>query len=170
MGSDAWIIVGSLVANIVAWLVGYAVFIGKQSEKIKHIEQENILSRKKLDEISDRLSKLEGIREEQLVSRKSPLSLTDAGNKLLSESGAEAYLKDNKDKLFEHFTAGITKLDIQSKSREIIKEEIKKTNVDALNNIKEYAYNQGKDYEDLIDVMSIRLRDMFIEEKIDKKD
>ena len=174
IGNNAWIVSAiSLGANILSWVIIYAVFMSRQQEKITNntkaisaIEQAITA----IESNSERISKLEGVLEaRQMIKKQSPWVLTEAGQKLLLESGAEDYLQNNKDNLFQHFEDSIeTKFDIQNEAREIITAEIGKKNIDALKQIKNYAYEQGKGYEDLIDVMSVMLRDMFISEVFEK--
>ena len=174
IGNNTWIIPAiSLGANVLFWVIVYAVSIGRQQEKIANNTKAISAIEQAITAISsnsERISKLEGILEaRQMIKKQSPWVLTEAGQKLLSESGAEDYLQNNKKSLFQHFETPIeTKFDIQNEAREIITAEIGKKNIDALKQIKNYAYEQGKGFEDLVDVMSVTLRDMFISEVFDK--
>ena len=158
-GNSTTIIISvvSVALNILILLIGYMLFARERKAKIN---KEITL----INQNSERLSKLE-----PLVAANSPISLTNTGQKLLIESGAEAYLQNNKNSLFQRFTGPTTKFDVQYEARNIIADEVKKLGIAPLNAIKEHLYDKNKDYEDMIDIMSVRLRDIFISEVFDKK-
>ncbi|MCY4577009.1 MAG: hypothetical protein OXB96_01065 [Candidatus Kaiserbacteria bacterium] len=112
--------------------------------------------------IQGRLSKLEGVREEQLVAKKSPMTLTEAGERVLKESGGEVYLKSNKDRLVERFTMIKNAFDIQEKAKDIIRQEMQ---TDSFEKIKEYLFKEGKSADDIELVMGLRLRDVVLESR-----
>ena len=117
-----------------------------------------------------RVSKLEGAREEQLATKKSPVSLTNAGEKMLEESGGKKYLEINKDELIKEFSDMKNAFDIQEKAKEIIRQKIKESDFEE---IKEYLFKEGKGVDDIELVMGLCLRDIVLEKKsisVDKVD
>ena len=97
-----------------------------------------------------------------LAQGQSPLSLTQSGTELLEQSGAKDYLEKHFTKLYDSFDDTDKGYEIQERAREIIEDQRKEKDFDA---IKEYLYNAGRPMEHIIFVMSIELRDMVLAEK-----
>ncbi len=117
-----------------------------------------------LFKIHGRVSELEGINKgKELAKEQSPLTLTDAGNALLCDSGGKKYIEDNEKSLIKNFNDLDNAFDIQEKAKDIIREKMKEPN--ALKNIKIYLFDNGKSVEDIVLVMGLELRDAVFKHK-----
>lgn len=101
---------------------------------------------------------------EAYIKRKSPLALTDSGEKLLKDSGGDVFVNENfsllNQKVEDHIPK--TAYDVQELSQQVItwlKSE------DVFNSIKDYAFKTGLPLEIIIEVMGIYLRDKILLEK-----
>jgi hypothetical protein len=98
-----------------------------------------------------------------LVRSHSPLSLTQSGQVLLEASKGDKFLETHKDRLIEEIKLKkpTSLYDIQEFARIVLSIEAK---YESFKDIKNYAYLQGKMIEDIILVMSIKLRDIALKE------
>lgn len=120
----------------------------------------------KLTSLGERIAKLEGGVERDRaawVQKKSPLSLTSAGEKVLSESHGKAYIDNNKLSLISAIKKENPKTayDVQELSRKVI---VQKSNDDAFSPIKNFAFMRGESLDRVIDVLGIYLRDIALKE------
>lgn len=94
---------------------------------------------------------------------KKSLSLTESGLKVLVESGGKKFIDDNKDKLLKYIfdQNPPTLLDIQELSKDSLLSE--KGNQEFIP-IKEYVYNGGLIFDDVIKALSLYLRDLALNE------
>ncbi len=119
------------------------------------------------DDVKENSKELNQMKGRQEVATQSPLSLTDVGKETFRNSGAEDYIKKNKDILIEKFKNVDGAFDIQEKSKDIVKEILKSKN-DAspeLKKIKEYLFSEGREVEQFAVIMAIGLRDVVLGEK-----
>ena len=119
-----------------------------------------------LIKIHGAVSKLEGIHGASMFEKKSPLSLTETGEKILTESGVKKYIDLHKDGLLKEFEGMKNAFDIQQKAREVIKKEFGKSDFDEAKN---YLYNEGKEFDETVVAAGIYLRDIVLEERGHKK-
>lgn len=126
--------------------------------------------------IRDKIIACEAIVAERapLKKSKSPVSLTDRGEKVLAESGGRLYVETNYSELKEKIEsqAPTNPYDVQEVAHKVAMD----LNVDArIETIKNYAFKEGLELGDILDVMGIYLRDKILSDKgwksedIDKK-
>lgn len=161
------IISSGLVAALVSFLAIF-ILIGKYKEKVDAAERHITAHGVKLDDLGDRVARVEGGLERDrantpYVKRKSPLSLTEKGKVLLLDSKGNKYIDDNKGNLIGAIKAAAPKTayDVQELSRTVVESH---SNDDNFSPIKEFAFKEGLDLKDIIDVMGIYLRDIALPE------
>lgn len=151
--------------------------VGKYTNKVDTLENDVRDLKREVREIRDKVIACEtSLKErEPLTKRESPISLTDKGNKTLKDSGAEKFIDDNFDSLFKKIEGKHPKAayDIQEISKNVLEDM---QNDDLFNDLKEYAFKEGREIEDIILVAGIHLRDKVLMKKglnikdIDKDD
>ncbi|MDE0243293.1 MAG: hypothetical protein OYG31_01085 [Candidatus Kaiserbacteria bacterium] len=140
-------------------------------------------TKKKVDNLDNRMSELEKdivvfkefkvqtqkFIDSKIFSAKSPLSLTDFGVKLVEESGLEKILKDKtvKKDLLQMLEEKQpqTRYDVQEMARELMNGL---TEYKPFAPIKDYAYDQGKDFQQILRAGGILLRDTYIEKNMSR--
>ncbi len=159
----------TVVQIIVAGGVGYAsaVFkIGQYTQKVKTLEEDNKTTRTELKELLIKVTECStSLKErEPLGKKRSPVALTERGNKVLTESGGQKFIEDNLNELKEkvELKNPKTSYDVQEYSKVVIEEL---TTDERINNMKEYLYKEGMELDDLIFVLGIYLRDKVLENK-----
>lgn len=150
-------IIASVVTSGITAFAIIAHRTGRYSEKIDQLEKCNL---------NTRLSVLEGKVEstQPLTKRKSPISLTDRGSKVLTESGGKSFIDNNYLELKEkvELSNPKTSYDIQESSKEVVS-SLKDD--DRINTIKEYLFKEGLELDNLVEVLGIYLRDLILKEK-----
>ena len=121
-----------------------------------------VLELKWLFDMHGRISELEGAQKERLATSKSPMSLTDAGKKMLEDSGGKNYIHSHKEVLFDEFSDADTAFDIQERAKSVIRERLDHSD---FKEIKEYLYKEGKSVDDIVLVMGLYLRDEALKNK-----
>ena len=159
MTIDITTITSSVIVAAITSVSIIAMMFGRYREKVDRHEG----ALKRLDELSDRISRLEGgIERDRAVSeyvrRKSPLSLTEKGKALLLDSKGKDYIDANIDSLIKDINdvSPKTPYDVQELAKKILEQ---RSNDDSFNQIKEFAYKQGFELNLIIEVMRIYLRD-----------
>jgi hypothetical protein len=160
--TDALIPGISLVAGGVgAFLGAYAKFI-VLDQRVKHLETDIAEIKAHCKTMNDKVVACEVRQEERgekpLVKRKSPISLTERGLDLLKNSGGQAWISTNRDSLLAALKAKNPQspYDVQEFSKQVLKE---KEADPLMSPLKDYAYQQGLDLNDILLVMGIHLRD-----------
>ena len=148
----------SVIAAIGTFLV-YKSKVDRVEKDLKEVEIE-------IKGIRDKVVACEtSLKErEPLTRKKSPVTLTDRGNKILAESGGKKFVDDNYAELKKNVEDinPQTSYDIQEISHTII-ERLKD---DArINGIKDYLFKEGMQLSEIVDVLGIYLRDKILEER-----
>lgn len=151
------VVVSVVTSGITAFSI-VAFRMGRYTEKVDQLEKCNL---------NTRLSTLEG---KQLTKRNSPVDLTDYGKTVLDNSAGKTFIDDNYQELKEkvELSNPQTSYDIQEESRKVI--EVLKDDI-RLNTVKEFLFKEGMEWENIVEVLGIYLRNLILEEKnIDPKD
>ncbi len=151
----------SIVGGIITFLATDAV----QKEKIKNLEKAMEEVKKGLQEARDKAIKCEAIIDKQgpLTQTKSPVSLTDRGQRFLEESGGKKLVDDN----FSSLRADVethspkTAYDVQEFARTSVKILESKD----LTGVKDFLFKEGAKLEEFFTVVAIYLRDRILKEK-----
>ncbi len=165
-----------LVAGVVGF-VGASFKIGEYRNKVDSLEStvgrdEHGGLRKTLGEVRDKVIACETnlTLRGPLTQKKSPISLTERGDKFLKDSGGEKFVDEHFTELLEKVESlsPQTSYDIQESSKQAI-EGLKED--ERINPIKEFLYKDGSTLEDLFTVMGVYLRDKILKHKnIDASD
>jgi hypothetical protein len=151
-----------LGVSILTGLVSFAVY----KIKVDRLETEVKEIKIEIKEIRDKTIACETSLKERgpLKKSKSPVSLTERGEKVINDSGGKSFVDANytelKNKVEEKDPK--TSYDIQEVSHKILMDL--KSDV-RINPIKEYAFNEGLELNDVLDIMGIHLRDLILKEK-----
>lgn len=161
------VITSGAISALVSFISIFSM-LGKYREKIDSSEKALVAYGQKIDSLSDRISRMEGGVERDranspYVQRKSPLSLTESGKALLLDSKGNLYVDVNKQELIDAIRSASPKTtyDVQELSRKILES---RSNDDSFNEIKNFAFEEGLELRDIIDVMGVYLRDMALPE------
>lgn len=174
------IVVPAAISVLLAALSAWAI-LAKYQQKVDGLEKNDEKQDNKIDDLKDRVSRLEGGLErdransDPYTQRQSPLSLTDKGKALLLDSGGNKYLEENMSDLIEEIKARSPKsaYDVQEYAKNVIDSH---TDDDAFVPLKDYLFNEGLKLEDLINVLGVALRDAafpvlgFTVEEVDESD
>lgn len=157
--ADVFIPIGvSIVSAIITFLI--------YKEKVRRLETDVTEIKTETKQIRDKVISCEtSLKErEPLGRRKSPVSLTERGEKVLTESGGKKFVDDNYPELKEKVENknSATSYDIQESAREVI-QTLKED--ERMNQIKEYLFKEGLEIEDLEFVLGIYLRDKILKDK-----
>ena len=152
----------TVLIHVLAFVFGY----GKLRNRVETIEDDLKKYKDKTDQLVKDTSEMHGsfntFKETQLVTRSSPITLTKAGHGLLKESGGEQFLEKNFDNLLGHFKGINNAYDIQEMAKKVIKDM---ENKEGFNEIKDYLYQHGREFDDIALVMGILLRDMVLSKR-----
>lgn len=162
-----------LLVNIGVSLVagaGAAIFvIGQYKAKVDRVIDDQKDCDKKRDAMKTELDKLLEFKtqaqkfiDEQIYNKKSPLSLTDFGKKLVTESGLGKIFEDVKDDLVTQLEAyqPTTQYDVQENARALMDSL---TEYEPFQPIKQYAFEKGQDLAQILRAGAIMLRDYYFE-------
>ena len=152
--------------TIITLLVG----LGKYKQKVDTHEKSIVTLESEMKGFSKQISKIEGGLERDraysgIVKAKSPLSLTEKGERILNEGGGKNYIDNNKDSLLLEIRKANPKssYDVQELSKQIIESH---KNDDDFTEIKEYVYKNGLVLDHVILGMAVYLRDYALKELI----
>lgn len=170
-------IITSVVATaLTAWGI-FAFKIGIYKEKFDNLEKAKLPEKVNahetklavLDEFKNNTTKT---LDRTLFKAKSPLSLTDEGQKLLNDSGFKNIFENVKDELIKRFFEEInpkTQYDTQEKARQWM-DDLSREDYKPFVPIKSYAFKTGSDYAQILRAGSILLRDYYLEKHPEIKD
>ncbi len=163
-----------ILSNFKADIIGR---LSSVETKIDRIEKDTVEIKGDLKNLNSRVFKLESatIEVREVVKRAggrlyqpleigpgSPLKLTEYGEELSKKISAEKFIEDNEIILFSWMDAKNTKTsyDVQVASKKIIEENLSNP---IMNNFKQFAYNEPIDMDIILNVVSIILRDRYLE-------
>ena len=146
------------------------VNIGKMEVKVEAVDFRMQKMERDVAIIKEFKKNTEKFIDHSLYRGRSPLSLTDDGEKLVRDSGLQDVLNDEK---MQSDLLGMlkkknpeTRYDIQETAREMMDGL---SNHDYFRNVKEYAFENGKDVRQILRAGSIILRDVYIEKVYNKQ-
>lgn len=155
-------------------LLGTAIYtFGRFSERIKHLEKESGSIDSKLDTLIncfnrligklENIKELKGVLDNIYYQVSSPKTLTDAGKQMMKDSGLEDFINQNKEELMKKVneTKPKTEYDIEQNSSNIM---LSLSNDSRINQIKDYAFKNGKDLNLMLMASGLYLRDIVISE------
>lgn len=165
--SGAGIIISALTSFLIA-----SARIGEYKGKVDRACTDISAIQTEQKEVRDKVISCETLITERgpLTKRKSPVVLTERGSKVLADSKGNEFVDTNYEELKGaiNATKPQTSYDIQEASKAIVavlKDDPR------INPIKEYLFKSGMEWEDIIEVLGIYLRDKILKEKgIDPKD
>ena len=166
------LMLSSGVVSLLVTVLVILLFIGKYREKVDRHDKDNEKLHQQFLEISNRLSRLEGIVDSnntinKYVQSKSPLGLTEKGKALLMDSGGKDYI----DSVYASFLQEIVKqkpktaYDVQELSKIALEARVNK---DEFIPIKEFCFEKGLNVKTVIDVLGIYLRDKLLPDIADR--
>lgn len=157
----ASVLSGGAVSFIVATLrIGeYKNKVDTLIRDVSDLEQQARNLSTELTKCSTKLDERTRSYSSTLTKVESPVSLSQAGQALLSRSGADKFVLENKDDLVNkiHDKNPRSAYDVQKFAREVI-EEIQDEG--RFKQFKDFVYKEGTDLEPIFIVMSIYLRDI----------
>lgn len=149
-----------LAIFVIVQIGGFVFWVATLAQKVKGIEKE-VDERKKHGERLAALETKAGLWNTENIQSESPVSLTEKGRMLLKESGAEERIEESKERLLQHFENVDEPFDIQTKSMEIMEQELLKDK-----KVKTYLFQEGeKGIGKVAEVAGIALRDIVFKEK-----
>lgn len=170
------IITSVAVSALTAWGV-FAFMVGISKARFDNLQNANLPEVVKTHEI--KLAVLDefknnttNILDSKLFKAKSPLSLTEEGHKLLSDSGFKTIFENVKDDLIKRFFEEInpkTQYDTQERARQWM-DDLSRKEYEPFIPIKSYAFKTGADYAQILRAGSIPLRDYYLERHPEIKD
>jgi len=153
-----------IIPLAVSLITGIATFFVYR-EKVNHLEKEVEKLRTEMKEIRDKAIACEtSLKErEPLTKRKSPVVLTDRGNKVLTDSKGNEFIDTNYTELKKavEATNPQNSYDIQEASRKVV-EGLKDDQ--RINQVKEYLFKEGMEFNEIVEVLGIYLRDKILKE------
>ncbi len=166
-------LIGGLVGGgvtLLIGLVGSLVFFGRKFEQIDGLKEDQKKQQGKIEEFDREISALKEFKanvqkfmDDKIYKSKSPLSLTDFGQKLIEESGFDKVFEEEKDNLVQKLEAKnpTTQYDVQEMARLLMSEL---TDYAPFEVIKTYAFEHGKDFAQILRAGAIPLRDYYLEQ------
>lgn len=162
----------SVIIGGFAGLVSASFQFGRHKEKVDTLKSSAEKTESDLkaikDEIKDLIKQAISIEvkleertyrgSERLLKRKSPVSLNESGEKLLHSSGGDEFVIKNLDELIKLIEAKNPQsaYDIQEYSKTALKSLSSDARIIPL---KDYAFKEGIELDDIITVMGVYLRD-----------
>lgn len=168
--NDSTLQIVIFIANLIlAGIVGAlsAIFtIGKYKEKVDRTETDIKDIKSDTREIRDKVIACETSIKERgpLTRRKSPIDLTERGEKVLEESQGKKFIDDHYEELKRKVEENNpqTSYDFQEFSKKVVGEL---RDDERINPIKEYLFKEGMELDDIIEVLGIYLRNLILHEK-----
>jgi len=156
-----------MIDKIITYLVGNSMnskiddrIDNRTTKPIERLQQTTDKLQDKIENLTGDVRELRGIYK-GWADKQSPLSLTEKGTDVLNKSGAQSYLNDNFEKLYEYFEDVDKEYDIQEKAKDVIAS----MDTDIENKLKDGLYKSGASVGDIALIMSLRLRDMVIDKR-----
>ena len=151
-----------LAVSAIGALISFYVYKSKVDRLETDVKEVKI----EIREIRDKVISCEtSLRERApLKKAKSPVSLTERGDKVLGESGGRFFVETNYEELKKSVEDQNPNnpYDIQEVSHKVSMEL--KTDP-RINTIKDYAFKEGLELDDILDIMGIYLRDKILKDR-----
>lgn len=155
---------GIVISALISFLVASSK-IGEYKNKVNTCVTDISDLQKEIKEIRDKVISCETtLFKEPLLTRKSPVNLSERGEKVLIDSKGKYFVDNNYSELKKSVEERTpqTSYDIQEVSRTVI-EGLR--NDPRINDIKDYLFKEGMRLEEIIDVLGIYLRNKILKEK-----
>lgn len=163
-------IAGIIISALISFLIA-SFKIGEYKNKVTTCVNDITELQKEMKEVRDKVVACETtLFKEPLLRRKSPVDLSERGEKVLVDSKGKDFVDGNYLELKKNVEEKNpqTSYDIQEFSRLVI-EELK--NDERVNAIKDYLFKEGMELSDIVNVLGIYLRNRILQErKIELKD
>ena len=159
----------SIIVSVATVLITNAVYWGRKLEQFDMLKKDCEEMQCELKAVNRELAVLgefkltaQKIMDSKIFQSKSPLTLTEFGQKLITESGFVKIFDTVKDDLVTKLLNlhPSTKYDVQEKARQLMDGLV---DYQAFQPLKEYAYNSGNDYAQILRAGAIPLRDYFLD-------
>lgn len=159
-------IIIELVAAGIAGAISAFMTMGTYKNKVDTLGEDVRVMKDEIKLIRDKAVACETLLDERgpLTKRRSPVSLTDRGRIVLENSGGKKFVDDKIESLsgkVEEKNPN-TAYDIQELSKEVI---ASMKDSDDFNIFKDYLFKEGLSIDDIVEVLSIYLRDKILELK-----
>lgn len=172
MSSDVLSVLISAGVSLVIAVLGVYGMLSKYREKVDQLEKREEKTQGKIDALRsdvDRLLTKVGSLEKsidsmnRLAQSHSPLALTTGGKKLVEDSGFMILFDKIKDELADKLEdeGPSSQYDVQEKARRILSWDM--IDDERFEPIKDWAYKNGKDFDQILRLGSIPLRDYYFE-------
>ncbi|MEA3248822.1 MAG: hypothetical protein U9Q03_00495 [Patescibacteria group bacterium] len=157
-----------LAISLIGGVLTYVVTFTQYKERVSNLKERVDGMEKSLQETRDMAVAAKALVDVKgsLTEAKSPISLSERGSRILTESHAIEFIDDN-----ERFSSLLKRVvsknssnayDVQESSKEVMNELKEEGELD---NFKDYLFKQGLLMDDLITVMGIYLRDKILSVK-----
>jgi hypothetical protein len=168
MSNELISIIVSVIVSALTTIAGYLIFFGRKLEQLDRLCKDHDSLSTETKELLKEIAALKEFKantqkfiDSSIYKSKSPLSLTEFGEKLIKESGFKEIFEKEKGnlagKLFGKQPK--TKYDVQEKARELMNEL---TEYLPFQPLKEYAFKTGNDYAQILRAGAIPLRDYYL--------
>ena len=156
--------------TLVVNLFVYVFAIGQYKNKVDTLEKDRDDTRKKAEDMKSELDKLLEFKvyaqkfiDSKIYESKSPLTLTEYGQKLVDDSGFNEIFEEVKDDIVQKLEAEelLTPYDVQEQARALMGEL---DDYSAFEPLKKYAFDNGVDYKQILRAGAIPLRDYYLEQ------
>lgn len=172
MSSDVLSVLISAGVSLVIAVLGVYGMLSKYREKVDQLEKREEKTQGKIAALRsdvDRLLTKVGSLEKsidsmnRLAQSHSPLALTTGGKKLVEDSGFMILFDKIKDELADKLEdeGPSSQYDVQEKARRILSWDM--IDDERFEPIKDWAYKNGKDFDQILRLGSIPLRDYYFE-------
>lgn len=155
---------GIVISGLVAFVVS-SFRIGVYKNKVDTAKDDIKELKTDAKEVRDKVVACEtAIFKEPLLRKKSPVDLTEKGDKVLAESGGKKFIDDNYPELKKKVEDKNPKTyyDFQEYSKSIINEM---RSDERLNDVKQYLFKEGMELGNFVEVLGIYLRNLIFKEK-----
>lgn len=159
------IVISSLVAAGTAlFTIGqYKARVDRLMSDQKDCDTKRTDMKTELDKLLEFKTQAQKFIDAQIYNKKSPLTLTDLGKKLVTESGLDGIFETVKDDLAQQLEAfgPTTQYDVQEDARALMDSL---TDYAPFQSIKQYAFENGQDLGQILRAGAIMLRDYYFEQ------
>ncbi len=157
------------------WFGQYKHKVDTLEKHVERLQEEYKELMKQVTEVSTKIDERTQNLASTLTKRKSPISLNEKGEGILSRSGSDKFVLENKDELVKKIKDKDPKsaYDVQVYAKEVV-EGLQ--NEDRFTPFKDFVYKEGIEIDSIFIVMSIYLRDIalpllgYTKEEVDKTD
>ena len=155
-----------ITAGISAWYSNKSLKIYTETHKGAHSEHKETHEQHKgeHEEHNNRHDKETILKTmlNRVGATNSPLQLNDKGNEILKNSGVEEYLEQHKTELYKEFEGINEAWKINKKALDVV---VHKMYDKEFEPFEKWAFEDGCDYNDILAVMVIQLRNMVLNKK-----